>query len=168
MNEKGFTLIELVSVIVLLGILAAAALPRFVNLSGDANKSVTSSVRGSFYSAANLFHMKWLTQGQPASLTINGNNVLMSAEGYPDLPTANTAGCLEIWNDIMQTSINIVAYPGNGVATPEWSALRIFGICVYINHNGSVFSSTVTPFFSYFHITVGTNAAGTGAGFNLD
>jgi hypothetical protein len=61
----------------------------------------------------------------------------------------------------MVTSINIVVYPG-ALPASEWSALRFGPACVYINHNGDVFSNTQTPFFSYFPST------GSGAGFNLD
>jgi prepilin-type N-terminal cleavage/methylation domain-containing protein len=161
MTVKGFTLIELVIVIVILGILSVTALPKFINLSDDANKSVTSSFMGSFYSAANQLHLKWLIRGQPNSITVNENTVLMSAEGYPDRDTADNTGCLEIWNNIIDTSANIVVYPG-ALPTSEWSALRFGPACVYINHNGDVFSNTQTPFFSYFP------SSGKGVGFNLD
>jgi prepilin-type N-terminal cleavage/methylation domain-containing protein len=46
--NKGFTIVELVVVIIILGILAATALPRFVNLESEAYAAVADGVRGAF------------------------------------------------------------------------------------------------------------------------
>lgn len=54
MKQKGFTLIELVMVIVILGILAATALPKFVDLSDDAQAAALQGVAGALSSASTI------------------------------------------------------------------------------------------------------------------
>ena len=55
-QQSGFTLIELIAVLVILGILAATAVPKFINLSGEAQIAATDSIAGSIESASALNH----------------------------------------------------------------------------------------------------------------
>lgn len=86
MRSSGFTLIELVAVIVILGILTIAALPRFLSFREEALIASMQGIYGATRSAANMTYAKSLTSGvaQQAAATINLNGLTIDVVyGYP-------------------------------------------------------------------------------------
>lgn len=85
-RQGGFTLIELVVVIVILGILAVTAAPRFLNLQDDARSAAAQGLKGAIAGAAGITYGKAAIEGvetqQSASIKINGNDVAL-VFGYP-------------------------------------------------------------------------------------
>lgn len=83
--QKGFTLIELVIVIVILGILSATAAPKFLNLTGDAKAATLQAVRASVENATTMAHAKALVRNETvgtATIEINGSDILFN-DGWP-------------------------------------------------------------------------------------
>jgi MSHA pilin protein MshA len=91
-KQSGFTLIELVIVIVILGILAATALPRFSNLTQDARIASLNGLAGSLRSAASIAHATQLAKGYDSAtaVTLDGVSIAMTG-GWPQTnPVSNT------------------------------------------------------------------------------
>ncbi|WP_426369260.1 type II secretion system protein [Pseudocolwellia sp. HL-MZ7] len=98
-TQQGFTLIELVVVIVILGILAATAAPKFIDLTGDAKASTIKAVRGSVESATTMVHAKVLVKGATAATTvdIDDSTTIAIVNGWPSATT-------EVWDEVLDLS----------------------------------------------------------------
>jgi MSHA pilin protein MshB len=121
-HQQGFTFLELVIVIVLLGILAATAIPRFLNATDEAEIVALQGVAGGFGTATAMARAQWYAQGKP-STTINGatrssvdydgKTIYLNENGWPantdplEASRENdqtTAACLQLWQGLLQSA----------------------------------------------------------------
>ena len=88
--QRGFTIIELVVVIAILGILAAVAMPKFASLEANARTASLNGIRGAFTAAVQLTHAKWLANGTGVAeiaLPLDGDTVRVNVTGWPTVET---------------------------------------------------------------------------------
>ena len=125
-TQKGFTLIELVIVVVILGLLAVTAIPKFIDLTEQAQQANIEGMAGGFATGISLVRSQWEAEGRPQnaddnnSVSYDGTILLLTSENTTTTPSirpgyvvgltdgAGLGGgfgaenCLEIWQNILQ------------------------------------------------------------------
>jgi MSHA pilin protein MshB len=160
-KQNGFTLVELVIVVVILGFLAVTAIPKFLDLTEQAKEANIEGMAGGFATAISLARAQWEAEGRPNNGTSNavnydGVNVLLTTEddspvvrpgyvvgvvGTTADSAANLGGgfnnqaCVTIWENILQQPPSITSTFNNLNATTgsaiDYFAAEDGSLCYY-------------------------------------
>ena len=123
-NEKGFTLIEIIAVLVILGILAAVAVPRYMDVAAEAKKSAAKSEVAEMKSSLNMAYAKYFLSN--GSMPTNGSQVIASA-GMTSGSATNVGSAPDIWNvtltgSLTSTNVHITVNSYGADADTEYNA----------------------------------------------
>ncbi|BCV35132.1 type II secretion system protein [Shewanella chilikensis] len=150
-KQQGFTLIELVVVIIILGILAVTAAPKFLNLQSDATKSTLSGMKAALQGGNSLLYSKAAIQGKEKDDGSNGDNVDLTGDDSADITAvygyvkADATNILKILEaDTTSSGDWVIAAPG---------AANVSAADVIIYRKGTTPSDTYKCFVEYSEAT---------------
>ncbi len=143
--EKGFTLIELIVVIVVLTLLAVTALPRFINLTDQSYQAQIDGISAQFGSAVSFSQKQWIVNGATPASQVNldgygGGSLDVNDVGFPigtnkgnnqgEMSNPyqigkNDQGCVSIWEAIVEGDFSVSTDAAN-YTNHDFIAKRVF------------------------------------------
>ncbi|OMH39595.1 type II secretion system protein [Motiliproteus sp. MSK22-1] len=116
-RQSGFTIIELIVVIALLGILSAVALPRFINVTAEAHDAAVEGAGAGFATGIALLKAQTVANGDLGTATgvdFDGSSMQVNASGFAvgasgAALSVTAASCFDIWTGILQGTGPVVS-----------------------------------------------------------
>lgn len=144
MNRKqsGFTIIELIVVIALLGILSAVALPRFMSVTDDAHTAAVSGAGAAFATGVALIRAQAIAEGVTSGVVEGfGDGTLhVSALGAPmGMGSAEALNCEEVWTKLLQTNA-----PSVTGSSPDYRITTAVPECIYTYKTPGTIARSIT------------------------
>lgn len=149
-SQSGFTLVELVVVILILGILSATALPRFMNINDQAHQAGVSGAAGGFGAGVALVRAQWIANQEApgedtvanfgaGDVAVTTSNAGATQAGWPtgtgtqdSIAAGAHAQCATLWTGIMQNPPTVAASPA---ITEDYTATATANVCTYTYNN---------------------------------
>ena len=108
-SKKGFTLIELVIVIVILGLLAALAIPKYIALQQQARIAAVNGMSGGLRGAVALARAQYMAVGNMVAVTVTMDGTAVTCAAGTGIPTATATGITAAMQDTTGFTIAYVA-----------------------------------------------------------
>lgn len=146
-RQGGFTLIELVVVIVILGILAVTAAPKFLNLQDDAKKSALQGLKGAMDGAAGIVYGKAAVEGKDSgSQTLDSGITVLY--GYPTATSAgigaSVTGLTSDWTSYANTSTSPASFVATFSSSSITDASGVTGTNCYVSYSEATSAAAAT------------------------